>query len=138
MTSSDTIPNSVPIGSGISRPTIEMATGTGCPAFKLRVIKSIASGNWFENKVVFLFDFRFSQKSHHPKDGFENRIKLLIVFLVINFGGLAIGCGISDGPYRKPGTTLDPSITWTLFTDPPFRGAAMGYWGHMWEVRIFL
>jgi hypothetical protein len=53
------------------------------------------------------------------------------------FGGLAVGCLVQEGPSRKPGTKLDPSIVWRLFCDPPFRGAAFSYFGHMFELYAF-
>jgi predicted MFS family arabinose efflux permease len=53
-------------------------------------------------------------------------------------GGLAVGLLVPDGPFRKLGTNqLDPSVIWTLFDDWPFRGAALGFFGHMWEVYAF-
>lgn len=52
-------------------------------------------------------------------------------------GGISVGLFVPDGPFRKPGTKLDPSIVWTLFDDVPFRGAALGFFGHMWEVYAF-
>lgn len=53
-------------------------------------------------------------------------------------GGLAVGLLVPDGPFRKPGTKLEPSVVWTMFRDPPFRAAAFGYFGHMWEVSPML
>ena len=46
------MPNSLPIGSGISRPTMLMATGTGCPARRLRTMMLSASGNWAANRSL--------------------------------------------------------------------------------------
>lgn len=53
-------------------------------------------------------------------------------------GGLAVGFLVPDGPFRKPGTKLEPSVVWTMFRDPPFRAAALGYFGHMWEVSTII
>jgi MFS family permease len=53
-------------------------------------------------------------------------------------GGLTVGIIVPDGPFRKAGTKMDPSVVWTLFRDNrPFRGAAFGYFGHMWELYAF-
>lgn len=52
-------------------------------------------------------------------------------------GGLAIGFLVPDGPYRKPATKLDPRVVWNLFNKADFRGAAGGYFGHMWELYAF-
>ena len=49
-------------------------------------------------------------------------------------GGVAVGFLVPDGPFRKPGTKVDPSVVWTLFSDLRFRAAAFGYIGHMWEL----
>ena len=43
------MPNSLPIGSGISRATMLIATGTGWPARRLRTMMSSASGNCAPN-----------------------------------------------------------------------------------------
>jgi MFS family permease len=52
-------------------------------------------------------------------------------------GGLAILLFVPDGPYRKPGQR--PSFTAFLqgFRNKQFRGAAFGYFGHMWELYSF-
>lgn len=52
-------------------------------------------------------------------------------------GGLAVGWFVPEGPHRKPGMKLDPSIVWTLFEETKFRGASSGYFGHMWELYAF-
>jgi MFS family permease len=55
-------------------------------------------------------------------------------------GGLAMVAIVPpSGPYRKPGTRLgDPLVVIRLFrSNPAFRGAAFGYFGHMWEAYAF-
>jgi len=52
-------------------------------------------------------------------------------------GGFVVGIFVPDGPFRKPGTKLNPSVVWTIFKDPPFRAAAFGYFGHMFELYAF-
>ena len=59
-------------------------------------------------------------------------------------GGLAIGFRVPDGPYRQKvamqQSSLDhPSskVMWDLFRQDDFRAAAMGYFGHMWELYAF-
>eukprot|EP00797_Seminavis_robusta_P028861 Sro56_g032740.2 (244) ;mRNA; f:54193-54924 len=32
---------------------------------------------------------------------------------------------------------MDPTVVWTLFDNAKFRGAAFGYFGHMWELYAF-
>jgi MFS family permease len=51
------------------------------------------------------------------------------------FGGLIVALFIPNGPYRKASPKLDPSVMLTPFrTNKPFRSAAFGYFGHIWEL----
>jgi MFS family permease len=52
-------------------------------------------------------------------------------------GGSALVLLIPDGPYRKPGQS--PSLLAFVkgFANPQFRSAALGYFGHMWELYAF-
>lgn len=52
-------------------------------------------------------------------------------------GGLAMLIMVPDGPYRKPGTKLDMSAFFSVFRNYQFRSAALGYFGHMWELYAF-
>jgi len=52
-------------------------------------------------------------------------------------GGLIIGILVPDGPYRKPSQEVEFSKTFAAFQKPAFRGAAFGYFGHMWELYSF-
>jgi MFS family permease len=52
-------------------------------------------------------------------------------------GGLAIGFALPDGPYRKPALRTDFSAFSLLFRIRSFRQAALGYFGHMWELYAF-
>ncbi|UJP64491.1 MFS transporter [Mongoliitalea daihaiensis] len=52
-------------------------------------------------------------------------------------GGLLIGLRVPDGPYRKASSAIDFKILFKLFQVPNFRAAAMGYFGHMWELYTF-
>lgn len=53
------------------------------------------------------------------------------------FGGILIGFGVPDGPFRKPQQRLRFSGIPQLFKQKSFRAAAFGYWGHMWELYAF-
>jgi MFS family permease len=57
--------------------------------------------------------------------------------LLAVMGGTAMLLLVPDGPYRKPGQR--PSLLAFLkgFTNPHFRSAALGYFGHMWELYAF-
>jgi len=53
------------------------------------------------------------------------------------FGGLLVGIGIPDGPYRKPNPALNFSLIPQLARNKALQGAAGGYFGHMWELYTF-
>lgn len=57
--------------------------------------------------------------------------------VIAAIGGCVVGCFVPDGPYRKPGTKLDPKVVWNMFQENKFRAAAAAYWGHMWELYAF-
>ncbi|PHI19814.1 MFS transporter [Lewinellaceae bacterium SD302] len=52
-------------------------------------------------------------------------------------GGLLIGLGVPDGPHRKPGGRPDLTACFRVFRYPELRKAAIGYFGHMWELYTF-
>ncbi|PIB37354.1 MFS transporter [Reichenbachiella sp. 5M10] len=53
------------------------------------------------------------------------------------FGGLWIGLAVPDGPYRTGVQKIILSKTFEIFRDKQFRTAAIGYFGHMWELYTF-
>jgi len=44
---------------------------------------------------------------------------------------------VPDGPGRKPSQKINLSASFKVFKNPDFRGAAFGYYGHMWELYAF-
>lgn len=52
-------------------------------------------------------------------------------------GGLAVWRWVPDGPYRKPSGAFRPGAIVDAFRAPRFRAAALGYFGHMWELFAF-
>jgi len=52
-------------------------------------------------------------------------------------GGLCIWLFVPDGPHRKSGSPVNFSAFVTGFKKPDFRAAALGYFGHMWELYTF-
>lgn len=52
-------------------------------------------------------------------------------------GGLAMYFFVPDGPYRKAVQALDPKSFFISFRNKEFRAAAIGYFGHMWELYAF-
>jgi MFS family permease len=64
--------------------------------------------------------------------------QVLIFTSVFAFvGGLLVKVFIGDGPYRKRGTGFHPKALVNIFKIKPFRQAAFGYFGHMWELYTF-
>jgi len=52
-------------------------------------------------------------------------------------GGLIVLFFIPDGPYRRKGSRPDFKVAFRLFRNIEFRSAAIGYFGHMWELYTF-
>lgn len=77
----------------------------------------------------------------HLLKSFEFELPWKMVLYVTSalafLGGLFILLGVPDGPHRKQGQKLAPMAIFQLFKNPPFRAAAFGYFGHMWELYAF-
>lgn len=52
-------------------------------------------------------------------------------------GGALILLWVPDGPFRKPQVKKDFTSFFQVFKNSSFRGAALGYFGHMWELYAF-
>lgn len=52
-------------------------------------------------------------------------------------GGILLWILVKDGPYRKPSIKLKLEAGPALFRISGFRKAAIGYFGHMWELYAF-
>ena len=52
-------------------------------------------------------------------------------------GGLLLFALVPDGPYRKAAQQVNLKSAFQVFKDKPFRSAAFGYFGHMWELYAF-
>ncbi|MGB5262481.1 MAG: MFS transporter, partial [Lutimonas sp.] len=62
---------------------------------------------------------------------------LLVTSTLAVIGGLLISIFVPDGPFRKPGVSLDHTAFFGVFKQKEFRSAAFGYFGHMWELYTF-
>ena len=62
---------------------------------------------------------------------------LLGTSLLCLMGGIIILVGVPDGPYRKKSANIDLTAIGRVFKIKPFRRAAFGYFGHMWELYAF-
>lgn len=52
-------------------------------------------------------------------------------------GGLLMFLLVPNGPFRKASIKTDFRAFFTVFKNRPFRKAAFGYFGHMWELYAF-
>jgi MFS family permease len=77
----------------------------------------------------------------HLLKAWGNDIQWSSVFITTSImatlGGLLIGLGLADGPYRKAGQKLNFQRMREIFDARKFRQAAFGYFGHMWELYTF-
>ncbi|MFK8102355.1 MAG: nitrate/nitrite transporter [Saprospiraceae bacterium] len=65
------------------------------------------------------------------------RVILYSISILSVLGGTLLLVFVPDGPYRKPSLGLDFSALFKVFRNPAFRSAALGYFGHMWELYAF-
>ncbi|WP_252737053.1 MFS transporter [Reichenbachiella agariperforans] len=52
-------------------------------------------------------------------------------------GGILIRIFVPDGPHRRPAQKIKLNQTFLIFRDKKFTSAALGYFGHMWELYTF-
>jgi len=62
---------------------------------------------------------------------------LNIVSAICIIGGVSMYILVPDGPFIKAGTKFKPNAILALFKNKNFKSAALGYFGHMWEVYTF-
>ena len=65
------------------------------------------------------------------------RVVVLSTSALAVAGGLLLAALVPDGPYRKAGSGVKLTAFFRVFRDRDFRGAALGYFGHMWELYAF-
>jgi MFS family permease len=65
------------------------------------------------------------------------RYVLFVTTSLSLIGGILMVFLVPDGPYRKPGANMDFKGVFKVFRDKKFRTAAVGYFGHMWELYAF-
>lgn len=62
---------------------------------------------------------------------------LIYTSLLSVAGGLLMYFFVPDGPFQKRMQQLRPGALRGMFSNPPLRRAAFGYFGHMWELYAF-
>jgi MFS family permease len=65
------------------------------------------------------------------------KLVLITTSLLAIIGGIIILFFVPNGPYRKPMLKKDFSAFIHVFKVPDFKSAAIGYFGHMWELYAF-
>ncbi|MGK7389913.1 MAG: MFS transporter [Candidatus Cyclobacteriaceae bacterium M2_1C_046] len=77
----------------------------------------------------------------HLVSYFTREINWQLVVWVISIlaatGGLLIYFFVPDGPFRKKSNVIDLTAFFKVFSKKDFRSAALGYFGHMWELYAF-
>ena len=69
--------------------------------------------------------------------GEDYTIVIKITSLLAVMGGATIYFWVPNGPYRKPRAVLQLQAGLKLFRINAFKNAAIGYFGHMWELYAF-
>ncbi|MEL6349546.1 MAG: MFS transporter [Myxococcota bacterium] len=62
------------------------------------------------------------------------RIVLLSTSGLAVLGGMLLYAFVPDGPHLSPARRFSAGALREVFAVPAFRAAALGYWGHMWEL----
>ena len=76
---------------------------------------------------------------HLAKDlthSFPWKYVLILTSTLAVLGGILMST-VPDGPFRKPGKKLNISACFGVFKNRNFSAAALGYFGHMWELYAF-
>lgn len=76
-------------------------------------------------------------KSYTGTEGLPWRMVLIMTSALAALGGLLILVFIPDGPHRRKMLKKDFSAFFRVFKISEFRAAALGYFGHMWELYAF-
>ncbi|MGB0523887.1 MAG: MFS transporter [Flammeovirgaceae bacterium] len=77
----------------------------------------------------------------HLLKAFTGNIPWRYVIIATSFfafwGGLSVISMVPNGPFRKKSQQVDLKAFMRIFKEKPFRLAAFGYFGHMWELYAF-
>ncbi|MBI2282897.1 MAG: MFS transporter [Bacteroidetes bacterium] len=79
----------------------------------------------------------FPHLVHVYPAGFSWKWVIAISALLSVTGAWIIGLFVPDGPYRSRSNGFDPAVLLKIFRNADFRSAALGYFGHMWELYAF-
>ncbi|UXP30795.1 MFS transporter [Reichenbachiella agarivorans] len=65
------------------------------------------------------------------------QLVFIVTSMLCTTGGLLIYWLVPDGPYRNPAKKIELGRFLDIFKNKQFRSAAIGYFGHMWELYTF-
>ncbi|WP_229201272.1 MFS transporter [Arcticibacterium luteifluviistationis] len=74
---------------------------------------------------------------HLLKGIFAWKFVILSTSALAFLGGILVATLVPDGPFRKPGQIMALSSFKTFFNKQEFKAAALGYFGHMWELYAY-
>ena len=73
--------------------------------------------------------------------GFNTEMSWQLVIVITSgisvLGGALMLIFVPNGPYRKRALKLNLSAVYNVFEKYSFKQAALGYFGHMWELYAF-
>lgn len=70
-------------------------------------------------------------------NGFDWHAVMATVSVFAALGGILLFALVPDGPHLGKAATFKPSMLLQVLAEPQTRAAALGYWGHMWELYAF-
>ncbi len=62
---------------------------------------------------------------------------LIALSALATLGGVTLFALVPDGPHTRTAPRFDPAAIRTLLSIRDYRGSALGYFGHMWELYTF-
>ncbi len=68
---------------------------------------------------------------------FDWRAPVLLSSALATLGGLVMLTAVKDGPHLRSSAAFDPRMVFKVFQHGPYRSAALGYFGHMWELYAY-
>jgi len=79
----------------------------------------------------------FPHLLNYTGSNYRYEFVLLGTSVLAIIGGLAMFFGVGEGPYRTKASAFRPRQAFQVFSNKDFRSAALGYFGHMWELYAF-
>ncbi len=104
------------------------------------------AGDWFDAKLgramgfllgALILGTAFPHLLRNQDFRLPWRTVLYTTSVLAVLGGLLMLAKVGDGPYRKKSGAFQWSAIPQIFSSKPWRQAASGYFGHMWELYTF-